>query len=131
MEGVVTVAAAIILEKTDKNRVLLTQRESGAHLEGFWEFPGGKKEPGESLEECLLREIKEELGVSLTIDKEFDDTFFEYKERRVSLHFFLCSLNRNQKVTKGDWVPIDNLNEYELPPANKKVIQKLISSSLK
>ena len=67
---------------------LVTRRPAGTHLEGYWEFPGGKCEPGETLEASLLRELREELAVDAVVGNEILATSHTYPERRVDLHFF-------------------------------------------
>src|SRR5438067_13774495 len=84
------VVAAAVVERGDS--FLVTRRPGGVHLEGYWEFPGGKCDPGETLETCLLRELREELNVGATVGTELLSTTHEYPDRRVELHFFLVTL---------------------------------------
>src|SRR5215469_1131788 len=85
--GTVLVAAGLIIER---GRVLLTQRKSGTHLEGLWELPGGKVQPGEDPREALRRELQEELGIEVAVGEVVDVTFHRYEEPRktVLLLFF-------------------------------------------
>ena len=71
--------------------VLITKRPQGSHLAGFWEFPGGKQEVGETPEECLEREIKEELGVEVRAEKLLVTVDHEYENRIISLYLFQSS----------------------------------------
>ena len=80
------VVAAAVVERD--GRYLLTRRQRGVHLEGFWEFPGGKCEALESLDECLCRELAEELAVDVTVLEEVFTITHEYPDRAVELHFF-------------------------------------------
>ncbi|MFA6546926.1 MAG: (deoxy)nucleoside triphosphate pyrophosphohydrolase, partial [Limisphaerales bacterium] len=73
-------------------RLLITRRPAGGHLAGLWEFPGGKREPGESFEECLRRELHEELGVDVLVHDEIERITHSYPEKSVHLRFFRCTL---------------------------------------
>jgi len=107
---------------------LLTRRLQGTHLEGSWEFPGGKCEPGESHAACLAREIREELGAELRIGTEVLSVTHPYPERVVELHFFACELIGEPRPMIGQemrWVPRDELKSLELPPADAELIEIL------
>lgn len=86
--------AAAVLERD--GRYLITQRGPHTHLAGYWEFPGGKREPGESLEACLSRELREELGIEITSPTPFVVIQHEYPDKAVELHFFLCSMSEGE-----------------------------------
>src|SRR5437867_11219351 len=90
MPLVLQVAAALI--RDEAGRYLITQRRRGSHLEGLWEFPGGKQEAGESPEACLKRELTEELAANFAVGEMFDTIRWEYPDRIVFLHFFRCRL---------------------------------------
>jgi 8-oxo-dGTP diphosphatase len=110
---------------------LLTRRLEGTHLAGAWEFPGGKCEPGESLHECLRREIAEELGVDCTIGEQILEVTHDYPDRRVVLHFFRCAMLGAPTARLGQemsWVPPARLRDYELPPADAELIDILSGS---
>src|SRR6266853_965400 len=77
------IVAAAVIERDD--RFLLTRRQQGVHLEGYWEFPGGKCEPGETHTSCLVREIREELGVEAAIGNEVLATTCAYPDGQVEL----------------------------------------------
>ena len=123
----ITVAAAIILGKS--RTVLMAKRKKGVHLEGLWEFPGGKTHPGETLEICLVRELREELGIETRVKNLFLSTSHEYGEKIVHLHFFLCDIVSGiphpHEAEELKWIEIEKLNDYDLPPADKDIIQKL------
>lgn len=89
----IQVAAGLILRE---GRYLIARRKAGVHLEGLWEFPGGKCEPGESPEGCLRRELREELGIEITTPIPFRVIRHEYPEKTVELHFFRCSIRDGQ-----------------------------------
>lgn len=119
----IQVAAGLIQEG---NGYLITKRKAGVHLEGFWEFPGGKREPGESLEECLARELKEELDICITPPTPFHVITHDYPDKSVELHFFLCSIRGGspQALDCDDWrwVSAEDLARYTFPPADQPVI---------
>src|SRR3712207_3968712 len=77
-------------------RYLITKRKSGVHLEGLWEFPGGKREPGESMEDALRRELREELEIEITSPLPYRVVRHAYPDKRVELYFFFCSIARGQ-----------------------------------
>jgi mutator protein MutT len=113
-------------------KILISRRPEGVHLAGLWEFPGGKQEQGESLEACLVREIQEELGVTVVPGRHLLTEEHEYKNKRVTLHFFTCSLAdgetpvalEGQELT---WVSPDALSAFRFPPPDQNVITLLQS----
>jgi len=109
-------------------RVLVTRRQKGVHLEGLWEFPGGKCDPGETLPACLARELMEELGVRATVGDRILGTRHEYPERTVELHFFRCTLAGEPVPQIGQemrWVDRRELRALEFPPADAELIRTL------
>ena len=104
-------------------------RPPGSHLEGYWEFPGGKQEKGESLRACLEREITEELGVTITADESLFSVEHEYDTKRITLHFFSCgSLEGEPKLLQSQqikWVSPSELRHYSFPPPDRKIIDAL------
>jgi 8-oxo-dGTP diphosphatase len=123
------VVAAAVIEKDD--RFLLTRRQQGVHLEGFWEFPGGKCEPGESHRACLAREIREELGVEASVGKELLATAHAYPDRRVELHFLRCAIVGAPVPQLGQemrWVTRAELPLLPFPPADEELIRLLCRS---
>jgi 8-oxo-dGTP diphosphatase len=126
--AVVLVAAAVIEEGC---RVLLTRRQPGVHLEGLWEFPGGKCEPGEALAACLAREIREELAVGATVGPELLAITHRYPDRRVELHFFRCAIEGAPAPQLGQemrWVARRELTALEFPPADRALIARLVNA---
>jgi 8-oxo-dGTP diphosphatase len=126
----VLVAAAVIVES---GRVLLTQRKTGAHLEGRWEFPGGKVESGEDPRDALRRELREELGIETTVGEIVDVTFHRYEEadKAVLLLFFLASRApsspepRALDVAAFEWARRERLDPERFPPADVAVLEKV------
>jgi 8-oxo-dGTP diphosphatase len=122
----VQVAAGLIMKD---GRYLITRRKAGVHLQGLWEFPGGKREPGESLEECLKRELREELGIEITTPVLFHVVRHDYPEKAVELFFFCCSIKAGQPQPLGcdvfRWVRPRDLANYAFPPADETLIKHL------
>ena len=107
---------------------LVTRRLRGTHLEGLWEFPGGKCEDGETYQACLLRELREELGCDAIVGAKLLEVAHEYPERTVELHFFRCELNGQPQPLLGQeirWVARTELRALDFPPADEELIQML------
>ena len=123
-----TISIAIV--QNEQKQLLISRRQQGKHLAGKWEFPGGKVEQGESLESAMLRELKEEVGLSATQFTLFDSLNFQYDQLNLSLHFYLIKANEGEPVSlEGQeikWVSASQLIEYEFPKANLTVINKLL-----
>ena len=122
------VVTAAIIERD--GRYLMTRRLKGAHLEGYWEFPGGKCDPGEALEACLIRELREELAVDAIVGERILATSHDYPDRRVELHFFRVSLQGAPLPQLGQemkWVARADLSSLELPPADDELVSLLTS----
>ena len=123
------VAAGIILKD---NRFLATRRQKGTHLAGYWEFPGGKLDQGETEAEALVREIREELGVEAMVEEPiFHRKSFTYPGRQVHLSFYLCTLTENKPEPKAlvadelVWFTAEEIDPNGFPPANKEVLALL------
>jgi 8-oxo-dGTP diphosphatase len=123
---VTIVVTAAIIERD--GRFLMARRLKGTHLEGLWEFPGGKIEPGESLEACLARELDEELGVPCRVGRLRLATTHEYPGRRVELHFFDCEIDGEPRPLLGQelrWVSANELASLPLPEADAGLVALL------
>lgn len=123
----ILVAAAVV---RDGDRLLLTKRPSGAHLEGLWEFPGGKLEEGESPEAALARECLEECGIDVIVEDVLDVAFHRYPKKDVLLLFYACRLGarrviEHREVVDHAWVLPSELSRYELPPPDARLVAKL------
>jgi len=108
---------------------LVTRRQQGVHLEGYWEFPGGKCDEAETLTACLARELREELDVGARIGPEVYTVTHAYPERSVELHFFQCELAGDPRPQIGQemrWVKREELPSLEFPPADAELIATLI-----
>ncbi len=127
MPLVIEVAAALIRDAA--GRYLITQRRRGSHLEGLWEFPGGKQEAGESPETCLKRELAEELSASFAVGEKFTTIRWEYPDRTVILHFFRCRLESGTIEPRESqtmaWVAAERLDEFDFPPADRELVARL------
>ena len=120
------IVTAAVVERDDT--FLVTRRMTGTHLAGTWEFPGGKCEAGESLEDGLRRELREELGVACDVGVEVFAVTHEYEDRRVELHFFACILHGEPTPLLGQemkWVERARLCELQFPPADADLIARL------
>src|SRR5712692_3902460 len=114
-----TVVAAAVIERD--GRFLVTRRQKGVHLEGFWEFPDGKCEPSETIAACLKREIREELDAEVGVGEEIFTTTYTYPDRRVELHFRRCTLAGEPTPQIGQevrWASRQALGVLEFPPAD-------------
>ena len=122
----IQVAAALIAHE---GRYLVTQRKAGVHLGNLWEFPGGKRESNESLEGCLRRELREELGIEIAQPVLFRVIRHDYPEKAVELHFFRCSISSGfpRPVGCADlrWVAPEELDQFPLPPADRPLVEVL------
>lgn len=122
-----TVVAAAIIRHKDK--ILICKRGSGGNCEHLWEFPGGKQEANESLTECIERECREELGITIRINGIFDKTIYKYPDREIAFTFF------NAEITEGEpkptiheeirWITAKELSGFEFCPADVEIVKKL------
>ncbi len=122
--AIVVLAAVIERDGT----FLVTRRLKDTHLSGYWEFPGGKCEPGESHEACLMRELREELNVSSTVGAEILTTEHEYPAKRVRLHFRRCVISGEPQPVLGQemrWVTRDEMSALQFPDADRDLIEML------
>ena len=122
---VIEVVAAIIHRD---GTYFATQRGYG-EFEGMWEFPGGKIEPGETPEDALKREIQEELGLDITIDKFLCTTEYDYPSFHLTMHCYLCCVEAGnielREHKSASWLRPEELGGVEWLPADKDVISRL------
>lgn len=127
---VIEVSAAIIFRD---GKLLITQRYADSHLGGLWEFPGGKREQGETFEQCLARELSEELGVEVSVGELFESLTHAYPEKTVHLKFFQCRLRNGEPHPVGcasvKWAGRTELNAYSFPAADEQLLRTLIATS--
>ena len=121
----IQVVAAIIKEV---NRILATQRGYG-DFQGGWKFPGGKIELGETKEEALIREIREELDTEVIVEELFDTVEYDYPNFHLSMDCFICSIKTGNFVLKehqeARWLTKETLDSVEWLPADQGLIEKL------
>ncbi len=122
----IEVAAGLIFRN---GKLLIAQRYPEAHLGGLWEFPGGKREPGESFEQCLERELIEELGIEVKIGNLVEMVTHDYPGKRVDLRFFRCDWIRNEPRPLGcaaiEWIASHQLKDFEFPAADERILARL------
>ena len=115
-----------------EGKLLITKRPKGSHLAGFWEFPGGKQEGDETLEACLRREVREELGIEIKVQGHLLSVNHEYQQKIVSLHFFRCRLVDGEpeplQCEELRWVYPGELDLYRFPPPDKNIIDLMKNS---
>jgi len=122
----IEVSAALIFRG---GKLLITQRHHDSHIGGLWEFPGGKREPDETFEACLVREIREELGVEISVGELFEEVAHDYPEKSVHLKFFVCKLVSGEPqpldCAAVKWVRKPQLDAHDFPAADARLLKKL------
>ena len=125
-------AAIAVIEQ--HGRFLISRRRSTDHLGGCWEFPGGKRRAGESWEDCLRRELREELGITATLTTRLPPIRFRYPDREVRLEVFRCTIRAGTPKPLGcqeiRWVRAAQLRRYRFPPADRCLIHVLSTGSV-
>ena len=115
---------AAIIRRGDE--IFATQRGYGDYKD-WWEFPGGKIEPGETPEEALVREIKEELATDITVDKFITTVEYDYSEFHLIMDCFWCSIAHGELTLleheAAKWLPLDDLRQVKWLPADLDVIK--------
>ena len=122
----IEVAAGLVFRD---GKLLITLRKPDVHLANLWEFPGGKREPGESFEQCLARELFEEVGIEAEVGALVESLTHDYPERSVHLKFFLCRWLRHEAkpihCAEVAWIALEEIGRYEFPAADVRVLEKL------
>jgi len=125
-KDMIDVSAAVICKG---DRVLICQRPKGKSFELLWEFPGGKIEPHETAEECLVRECREELGISIRVKDKLTEVVYEYPGGTIRLHFFAAEILSGHIVQKEhaamEWVTADELKHYAFCPADATMLSRI------
>jgi 8-oxo-dGTP diphosphatase len=118
-----------IIEK--EGRLLIAQRGPGSSMAGFWEFPGGKREDKETMEDCLVREVHEELCVRIRPNRFLCLKEDLRGEKKLRLHFYLCAWVSGDPVCRDcfayRWVGPEELKNFRFPPADETVIDELVA----
>lgn len=121
----IKVVAAIIIHK---NKIFATQRGYGEFKDG-WEFPGGKVEPGETPQEALVREIREELDTEIEVQSFLETVEYDYPQFHLSMDCFFCTIKSGNLVLKeheaAKWMTLENLNSVDWLPADKGLIDNI------
>lgn len=124
------VAAAIIREQ---GKILICQRGKDDELPMLWEFPGGKLEEGETLEQCIVREIMEELSLEIKVISIYEKTIYRFNQNEIHFTFF------NVEITSGDiilnvhndakWISAEGMKNYQFMPPDIEIVQRLSNIS--
>jgi len=122
----VQVAIAIVFDPPSGN-LLICRRKPDAVLGGFWEFPGGKCEPGEPPEACATREVLEETALHVRVIRALPTIDHDYPHARVRLHPFICEKTGGTltllEVAEAQWIPPATVRSYPFPPANASLLE--------
>ncbi|NLB52823.1 MAG: 8-oxo-dGTP diphosphatase MutT [Syntrophomonadaceae bacterium] len=125
--GVAIDVVAAILINNDK--VLIAQRGEKDPLAGYWEFPGGKIEAGESPEQSLIREMQEEFCIDVEVKEFFGSSTFKYEKGTVRLLAYICNWKGGaiSSTVHHDytWIEINKLDQYNFAPADRPLVEKL------
>ena len=125
----IEVAAGLVFRE---GRLLITQRPPASHLGGLWEFPGGKRELNETFEDCLRRELLEELGVEVVVEELVASVAHDYPGKKVLLNFYRCAWLRHEPRSLGChaflWVRPSELAHYSFPDADTSLLETLQKS---
>lgn len=123
------IVAGIIFNQ-DKSQIFITKRPDNLHKGGFQEFPGGKVEEGESVEQAMTRELEEEIGIKVTEQHLFEHLEYDYPEKSLKFDFIVISNFNNEPYGKegqeGHWVDIAKLPNYQFPEANVPILERVI-----
>ena len=123
--AIVHVAVGVILD--GDNRVLITRRHDEAHQGGLWEFPGGKVEAGESVQQALQRELLEELGLTIGVASQLLEVHHDYGDKTVFLDVYVVrEFSGEPKGLEGqplEWIGEHQLHDFEFPKANVPIAE--------
>lgn len=123
------IVAGIIFNQ-DQSQIYITKRPDNLHKGGFWEFPGGKVEAGESIEQALSRELNEEIGIEVTQLTPFQHLEYDYPDKRLKFDFMLVTAFNHapygREGQQGEWVKVADLVNYTFPEANVPVLERVL-----
>lgn len=112
-----------------QKEIFITQRDASSHMAGFWEFPGGKIEAGETPDQAVIRELQEEVGIDAQSPVLLKTLEHRFPDRIITLHFFLVKEWQGEPYGKEGqpkrWVAQSDLKEEEFPPANEAIVTAL------
>tara|TARA_B110000438_G_C15598766_1_gene557072 strand:- start:59 stop:475 length:417 start_codon:yes stop_codon:yes gene_type:complete len=135
MKRIQVVAAVIFrfdktLAQSENNHILIARRADHLHQGGLWEFPGGKVEKGETHHQSLVRELQEEINITITIASPMMQISHDYIDKSVTLDIWkVIEFEGNPEGAEGQeirWVSMDELRDYDFPAANQPILQKLL-----
>jgi len=123
----IEVAAGLVFHD---GKLLITKRPERSHLAGLWEFPGGKREANETIERCLHRELKEELGIEVALGQALESVTHKYSVMTLQITFFLARLAKGEpraiECAGLEWVTREKLAKFQFPPADQLLISRLV-----
>jgi mutator protein MutT len=126
------IGVAVIVN--EQKEILIDKRLPTGVMANMWEFPGGKIEADESPEDCIIREIKEEIGVVIECDRHLIDITHDYPEFTVTLSVYVCHIVSGDpqplECAEVRWVNVHQLHNFEFPSANKEIISMLEKTNL-
>ena len=127
----VEVGAGLIVRE---GRILIAKRQTLAHLGGLWEFPGGKRKPGESFEACLTREVMEELGLTIAVHEQVASAEHHDAQRWVRLRFYRCTILAGEPQPIGceacRWITPAEIGTYPFPPADEPLVRQIAAGEI-
>lgn len=128
----IKVVAAII--RNNQNEIFIAQRNQNKSQVGLWEFPGGKIEPNETENQAIIREIKEELDMNITVIDKYTEIIYEYPDKTINLIALNCQINDNHYALLEHqdcaWTVPSNLKNYEFASDDKIIISKLNNNKI-
>lgn len=128
----INVVAGIIRNKD--NKILIAQRNMKKSQGGLWEFPGGKIENDETMEEAIVREIKEELDMDIVFESYFDEKKYIYPEKEINLIALNCRIIGEKynvlEHEKVEWINVEEFDNFEFAPADVYFVNKLKSKEI-
>ncbi len=124
------IVAAIIFNP-QQSQVFITKRPDDKHKGGYWEFPGGKVEAGESVEQAMARELNEEVGIDVIQQQSFEHLEYDYPDKSLTFDFITVTEFSGQPYGRegqeGLWVDIKQLAEYRFPEANVPILERVVT----
>ncbi len=126
-QPIIEVAGGVVVRD---GQFLIAQRKADDRFGLLWEFPGGKRKPSETFEECLRRELAEELGVEVLVGPKLTTVVHHYERRTLHLHIFFCRLVAGKpkplECAAVRWVSLEAMLTHPFPPANRRILEALV-----